>query len=772
MIDSPKSTPSSRSQSRSSHGLSALSSLLTKDVKISLEDSDSNNKIKPTPRLDDSDCKIPDKQVSSFQESYQESYTYGSFGYNNSFYQSYGESYEMPQPKFEEVPKPNNLPKPLFSVKELISLIIQDATVQQMKENLSSFLDQKLILDGEVDLLTKLDSLILVPAEEDGSPMDDLPCCTNNTDILNFGVRDFVIMDKNTEAELAHIRIEGNVSPNQPYDGTLARNVQVIKDDGLPVSLIRQDSSQTLASTEDDFYTLNDEDHDSLNNADLIQAFRTDTDEIKFHELQKLQEELKRQELENEKIDQHTGLKSSGSKNSVNSNRLRSSSGNLMISYCRPGSERWRVAQKLTVLPENAPVEIVTPVKDIKPTTTLITLPTTSTKSRTNTIKDADTFSATIPIVTRKEEVAAEVRKQLQQSYGVIPQSNKQKLINNNNNELDRRHSDRPYNEEIDDESDSISYKYSRKYSYSSEGGRPSSMLDLNPHTALSFSAQLSPAQSQHGDHDSGSDDDQLGLIKFERKKHSLIIMDKQQLAGSLDIASPGRSFGKDESNLPSNYFFPSSSNKSKRQNAQKSKLNVREPETRDENDNELEEEVIKVNIDEEDMNFDVPLPQLPPTPAPTPTEAQSPSATQKKRLLPRFPTQLYDNEDLESRYSDNASTRSATSTKSSSMLSRLFDYFSSKKRPSLASESNDSIGSSSQTLRLSISQQPFIYEKSQQVKNELPIVQNLDTGDVFPLGALKYESNYLPEAVVSPTVLFGVSRNTSHENNQSHSDL
>lgn len=109
---------------------------------------------------------------------------------------------------------------------------------------------------------------------------------------------------------------------------------------------------------------------------------------------------------------------------------------------------------------------------------------------------------------------------------------------------------------------------------------------------------------------------------------------------------------------------------------------------------------------------------------------------------------------------SDNGSTRSSV-TSSKSVLSRLYDLFgsSSKRRPSFASESNDSVNSAPVTPHQRRSEvgsetmeRPSLL-LSQQIS--LPIIQNLDTGDVFPIGALRYEAFKLPETV-SPTVLFG----------------
>jgi hypothetical protein len=854
-----KNRTSSHSQPRGSNGgSSGLSNLFTADDLYTLEEEVvQTKKAGRTSSMRESDYKLPGSG------SYQESYTYGSsFGYGNSFYQSYGESFHPSvEEKLLEAPirqnslnsiksAGNSTSKPFFTVKELISLIIRDATVQHTSGN--SQADRKLVLDGEVDLLTKIDSLILVPAEEDGSPMDDLPSCPNHTDIFNLGVRDFLIMDRQTEVELIHIRIEGDISPNKPFDGSLAKNLHVVTDEGMyPLSLVREASNGTDFTNDEDFYTLQDDEDDE--DADLIQAFRTDTDELLYHELQKVQDELKKKaepthhHKKTKDSHQETTSTNPNNRNSVNASRLRSSSGNLMISYRRPGSERWRVAQKLAVLPENSSLEGTPPSLSSTPKFTVPLPP-------ANTTQNSSKKEVSAPIIIgRKEEVANEVRKQLEQKTGgVMPETSKlkQMLLNynnsqknlhnnsNNNDLLPRRHSDRPYNEEIDGENsdnNSITYKYSRRYSTTSSDGnnnhttssRSCTYTDLNPHTSLSLlSAQLSPAHSTLGENDrkdSGSDDDQLGLIKFDRRKGSMGLLSTKS-NGSMDqTRSPsltpsslsGRSFAKDEARLPSSFFFPNLDGVStptpvstpnnkvtpRLTNQKVSRNHLLRDSLKPEGEGEEhqqqfpEEEVIKVKTydqeddDEEDEgwgegshNVDEQILKLQQQLALTGSPATI--ARKKSLLQPKYPTHLYDNNYEENgtggengcgRSSENGSVKSGTSTRSGSVLSRLYDYFSSKKRPSLASESNDSVNSSSNphlhsnnngSRRSSLQSRPslygapppahpVIYEKQLQISKELPIIQNLDTGDVYTLGALKYSAKSLPETV-SPESLFG----------------
>jgi hypothetical protein len=853
-----KNRTSSHSQPRGSNGgSSGLSNLFTADDLYTLEEEVvQTKKAGRTSSMRESDYKLPDAV------SYQESYTYGSsFGYGNSFYQSYGESFHPSvEEKLLEAPirqnslnsiksASNSTSKPFFTVKELISLIIRDATVQHTSGN--SQADRKLVLDGEVDLLTKIDSLILVPAEEDGSPMDDLPSCPNHTDIFNLGVRDFLIMDRQTEVELIHIRIEGDISPNKPFDGSLAKNLHVVTDEGMyPLSLVREASNGTDFTNEEDFYTLQDDEDDE--DADLIQAFRTDTDELLYHELQKVQDELKKKpeppHVHKKTKDSHQeALPASANpnRNSVNASRLRSSSGNLMISYRRPGSERWRVAQKLAVLPENSTLEGTPPSLSSTPKFTVPLPP-------SNTTPNSSKKEVSAPIIIgRKEEVANEVRKQLEQKTGgVMPETSKLKqmllnynnsqknLHNNTNNDLlPRRHSDRPYNEEIDGENsdnNSITYKYSRKYSTTSSDGNNTNTMsksctytDLNPHTSLSLlSAQLSPAHSTLGENDrkdSGSDDDQLGLIKFDRRKGSMGLLSTKSNQSMDQTRSPsltpsslsGRSFAKDEARLPSSFFFPNLDGVSTPNSTPNSKVTPRLTNQKVSRNHLLrdsfkaeggvegeeqqpfpEEEIIKVKTydqeedDEEDEgwgegshNVDEQILKLQQQQQLTLTGSPATIARKKSLLQPKYPTHLYDNNYEENgaggengcgRSSENGSVKSGTSTRSGSVLSRLYDYFSSKKRPSLASESNDSVNSSSNphlhnsggSRRSSLQSRPslygappaahpVIYEKQLQISKELPIIQNLDTGDVYTLGALKYSAKSLPETV-SPETLFG----------------
>lgn len=724
------------------------------------------------------DLPIPlDAEIATHTKNQSNSY------FANSFYQSYGSenhSYldEIPHhlnfTSRETIPLPPPLPsttsnpllappspavpKPLLSMKDLMSVIVEDATYKHTIETIHDEQEdnqtKQLFLDGEIDLGTKLDSFLLIPAEEDGSPMDDLPSCNINTDLLNMGVRDFVILDKSTLNSIVHIRIEGNVAPNQPYEGVINKNCQILQEEEAmnhPL-LQREESYQTNDSKNsggegdnNSYYTLNDS--DSLTNPDMIQAFRTDTDELKLQELQKAQEELAMKLAENTVsnsivspitspvvVDKTANRRSYG-------NRHRSSSGNLMISYRNLSSERWRVAKRLTVLPElplkSEPIPVLPVSTIIKP------------KIEPN-LQEVPILKT--PLSARKEEVANQVRQQLSQPVKIIPETTKSgKFINQpyfttttTADGLDRRHSERPYDEEIDEPTPPYQ-KYGRKYSSTGSdpgdsGGneRKSSFMDLHPHTSLSFSAQFSPSLSVHSRDD--SDDDQLGLIQIDRK---LPLSKLGSSTSSTPTSFSGRNLGKDE-NL---YSFDLTELKSTKQSphllAKKNLKSVRSQLLSESNTNNSSNAMESYDKEENEVFYTLTAERLAKN-----RLNQLPVSSNKKKSS--FPTQMY-HDDVDGRNSDNNSTKSS-STKGS-VLNRLYELFSnsSKKRPSLASESNDSLSSSTHAKY----QQQIVNERIMAINRQLPIVQNLDTGDTFPIGALKYEAVKLPETV-SPSVLFG----------------
>lgn len=750
---------STRANSRGSFGSqqpSALSALFGSEMKMSVDAAEF---------LARKEEEIEEKSRPS-SCSYRESYTYAaptgtSYQYtSNSFYQSYGDSYEsLPKSLLGkadiEGAKGNEGAKPLVSVKELLTLILEDATYKQEEDdsNISSSLDGRLVLNGEVDVHTKIESLQLLPAEEDGSPMEDLPDCTAQSDILNMGVRDFIILDKISKLQLIHIRIEGNLTPNDPFEGVLPHNnqIQLVSEDH-PRLLQREESLQSIDNL---YYTLDDEPE----NADTIEFFRTDTDEIKHVELQKTVNEL---QLNQEKTDRKLSK----------SHRHRSSSGNLIISYRRPNSQRWRVAKKLAVLSENALAEHTS-----RPTST-----------------------------DRKSEIAQEVRKKLFESKAVpIPDPhnpNRRSTTSYVLDEpiqqtegLDRRHSERPYDEERDgDGGDFERFKYSRKASTTSS--RSSSFMDLNPHTSISLSAQFSPAGSEvqsSRDHND-SDDDQLGLIQLERANYIL---------APSSSAYAGRSFGRDEST--SAHPFKSSGHNQHRHHASASRTrigsftHVDAPESlssprhrprgsgtsNNSSKNNINimsqmnaKSILSMSDSESDSDSSVEEDRFPIRQLHVNTDfkavnttnyansgGQNYSRKSPSRLNP-FRSPGYER-DVGDTNSDNGSTRSSV-TSSKSVLSRLYDLFgsSSKRRPSFASESNDSVNSAPVTphqrrseIGSETMERPSLL-LSQQIS--LPIVQNLDTGDVFPIGALRYEAFKLPETV-SPTVLFGTPSGKIH---------
>jgi hypothetical protein len=275
----------------------------------------------------------------------------------------------------------------LLNVYELISLVVEDATENNESPALSK--SQK-----------SPSKYIVMPAEEDGTPMDDLPFCSSQTDLLNFGVTDFVIINKMSSEPFAHVRIEANKGLLQDR---------------------KQDRQNTLDS-EESYYILPEPGRSSsATNADAVPVFRTDTDESQHRK------SLVDVKAIDPQIDASPSSQRARRSSSTKSPRHRSSSGSLVISYRCNNSERWRIAKPLTA---------VSPIK--------------TTDSVGRRVKSFSHSSK------KRPEIAALVTNQSELG-------------------LPRRHSERPYTEELD--------------------GGEEVYVPLNPHTSSCRLAQFSPTR-------------------------------------------------------------------------------------------------------------------------------------------------------------------------------------------------------------------------------------------------------------------------------------
>lgn len=155
----------------------------------------------------------------------------------------------------------------------------------------------------------QLDDLCLLPAEASGDVMDDLPLFSEATDLMHLGIHDFVLYNHEHDVRIAHVRIEDQ--------------------DQQPQSLLPAGDEEHMHGHEED----EDEDREDSCSAGIT-VFRTDTDEDMAALVAAARVPAPAPAPSDKPL-------------APAANRLRSSSGNLVISCRRPGSQRWRVAQRL-----------------------------------------------------------------------------------------------------------------------------------------------------------------------------------------------------------------------------------------------------------------------------------------------------------------------------------------------------------------------------------------------------------------------------------------
>lgn len=261
--------------------------------------------------------------------------------------------------------------------------------------------------------LWHLTTVRLVAADEKGEPLNDLPLDLSATaDVLNLGLTDFAIVDRSGDRTLMHIRIEGTIHGNVPYSGNTTAvdmpytSLNRPQDDGEGAEgdqlasrsrCLRRadhsDDSLLMISSEDSassFDTMRRQTSIESLEPDVITVFKMDTEERisgvaplvahdeSFEALgsirlespssargsgkRKKEKRLKRRSL----VKRSDSATSNTSGAPTPSTRGRSSSGSLLISCRRWGTDRWKVAKEIALTPNGSVVWATTPASSQK----------------------------------------------------------------------------------------------------------------------------------------------------------------------------------------------------------------------------------------------------------------------------------------------------------------------------------------------------------------------------------------------------------------------
>jgi hypothetical protein len=381
----------------------------------------------------------------------------------------------------------------VLKVSDLLSLILEDAKVDSptAEQKLSSSFSASFCHALRPYLIEKENTspnseLLVFPAEEDGTPMNDLPTFSAKTDLLQLGVKDFAIIERKSLKQLAHVRIEGNSSFGSQLLG--------------PVEGEFKDAEEE--NGEGSYYTLSDEKKDnakqgekenrkksgSYSSADIISVFRMDSDEPLFKKTPSLDEMEPLAVVTSKEI-----TKDSGRRRSL-SQRRRSSSGNLIISYRWPNSEKWRIAKHGIVTKSlYSPQRPLSGRILLKPVVPAITEE-----------EQEQRNEPTTPVPTERNVLMTKKSSKLScfsSSSPALPIINPERLYQLEEDGFFRRHSERPYNEEIDGNSHDDDDDENEEHRQSKSEKNPrnqsfSGKIELYPHTSSSEKSQYSPTHA------------------------------------------------------------------------------------------------------------------------------------------------------------------------------------------------------------------------------------------------------------------------------------
>lgn len=450
-----------------------------------------------------------------------------------SLFQSYKSELELPE-HFNIDSTPLSVPgiaeKKCFTCEDLVSFMI---------EYIKS-VDNDVEVSPNLNNCWQLPRLRLVPADAKGQPLDDLPLdLSSSADVLNLGVTDFAILDRVSNRNLMHIRIEGTISGDLPYSGnTSAVHVPYTTLDRRP-SFDKARSSEELErmTSDDSIYVSGEESSlqrqksEESDNPDVISLFRMDTEE---HLSNVMAEETSPPSKPRRKLDVTTHNSSSRKTPRDPSSRGRSSSGSLIISCRRWGTHRWKVARQISLTPngsvrwEDVMNSSVADRHGSSPATKMLVL-NDSAKS-----KDGSIFGTPPRSGIKGASTTATPNRSNIHSRGssiiMVPAAG--------DPGLERRHSERPY----DEENDVIfvdNYRNRTPSIFSLE--KLGALQTIFPHTSVPMTAQFSPCHSTSRDvtethsqiNASGSPDSESA---FDENGHIKMTVKVKRRSGSIDF--------------------------------------------------------------------------------------------------------------------------------------------------------------------------------------------------------------------------------------------
>jgi hypothetical protein len=440
----------------------------------------------------------------SFNESYGDSASEGFVTYSDSFFDFGSVPMVTDKSSLEDVKErffiSNTGPSAItesstqvLKVSDLLSLILEDAKVDSptAEERLSSSFSASFSRAFRPYLNEKENTspnagLLVFPAEEDGTPMNDLPTFSAKTDLLQLGVKDFAIIDRKSLKQLAHVRIEGNSSFGSQLLGPAEEfNGEEEEENG--------ESSYYIVSEEKQEEKDNRKKSASYSSADIISVFRMDSDEPLFKKTPSLDQTESSDLVVSKVINKG---EESRRRSLSQLQRRRSSSGNLIISYRWPNSDKWRIAKHGIVTRSlYSPQRPLSGRIDLKSATPVVTQAEEEEEGQRN--------EPITPVPMERRLLTTKKSSKLSifssSAAGALPIINPERLYQLEEDGFFRRHSERPYNEEIDGSHDDDDENDTNRQTKSDKNPRNQSFsgkIELYPHTSLSEKSQYSPSHA------------------------------------------------------------------------------------------------------------------------------------------------------------------------------------------------------------------------------------------------------------------------------------
>lgn len=243
-----------------------------------------------------------------------------------------------------------------FTCEDLLSSMIRYLSVRENNSKKQSESMSKWQING----------LRLVAADEKGFPMNDVPVDLSATaDVLNLGLTDFLIIDNQSNMQLLHIKIEGTIAGEVPYRGNTKASLFPFtagiagNNNNEPLTTLtsrppldKMESSVSMFSLSD----LQRQQTEESENPDVLTMFRMDTDftEDSGSEVAPFDNSSAKFNTAQLLLDDSDSSPVKSVEAPTRAARNRSSSGNLVISCRRFGTDRWRIARELSVTPNGS----------------------------------------------------------------------------------------------------------------------------------------------------------------------------------------------------------------------------------------------------------------------------------------------------------------------------------------------------------------------------------------------------------------------------------